>query len=215
MSVCAVILARGGSKQIPNKNIVDINGYPMIYYSINAARICDRIIVSTDSERIGSIAESYGAEFFKRNSKNATDEATSESALLEVCENISDDIIIFIQPTSPLLLSDDIKNALDIFNEKSYDSLFSCYKEHWIPRWTESSEYLWDRYARPRRQDKEELYVENGAFYISKRENILSSKLRYSGNIGKYIMPYSRSFQVDTEDDLFIIRTILKERCII
>lgn len=211
---CAVILARGGSKQIPKKNIIDILGYPMIYYSISAAKACDRIIVSTDSDEIGEIAKSYKAEYFKRDPKYAQDTSSSEDALLEVCESINDDVIVFIQPTSPLLLHTDIESALNIFNQNSYDSLFSCYKEHWLPRWTDSSEYLWDKNSRPRRQDVQELYVENGAFYISKRKNILESKLRYSGKIGKYIMPYSRSFQVDTEDDLFIIRAILKEGCI-
>ena len=91
-----------------------------------------------------------------------------------------------------------------------YDSVFSVTKEHWIPRWTEDVKpHEWEIDNRPMRQDKPELYIENGAFYITKRENLLKSKLRYSGKMGVVEIPLSRSFQVDDKDDLFLIETIL------
>ena len=91
-----------------------------------------------------------------------------------------------------------------------YDSVFSVYKEHWLPKWNEKNEPVnWTITSRPRRQDVKELFVENGAFYITKRDCLLESKLRYSGVIGTVKMPFSKSFQLDNEDDLEIIKKLL------
>ena len=91
-----------------------------------------------------------------------------------------------------------------------YDSVFSVYKEHWVPRWTkEVNPDGWDANNRPMRQQMDEKYVENGAFYITKKDNLLQSKLRYSGNIGVVEMPLYKSFQIDTEEDLVLIGNML------
>ena len=91
-----------------------------------------------------------------------------------------------------------------------YDSVFTATKEHWLPRWNKNVEPIdWDIYNRPRRQDKPELYTENGMFYITRRENLLTSKLRYSGKIGVVEIPLIDSFQVDTTEDLELIRKII------
>ena len=109
------------------------------------------------------------------------------------------DILIFLQPTSPLILSQDINKGLDHLLSASYDSLFSVYKEHWIPRWSlKVKPKNWDINQRPMRQNIEASLVENGAFYISTRKQLLSSKLRYGGKIGYIEMPLYRSFQIDT-----------------
>ncbi len=94
--------------------------------------------------------------------------------------------------------------------KKKLDSIFSVYKEHWIPRWTvEEKPHNWDINNRPMRQDVPERYVENGAFYITTKKSLLKSKLRYSGNIGVYKMPMLRSFQIDTLEDLNLIEKLL------
>ena len=91
-----------------------------------------------------------------------------------------------------------------------YDSVFSSYREHWIPRWTLDSKPIdWDIYDRPRRQDVDESYVENGSFYITTKENLLRSNLRYSGKIGVVEMPLGESFQIDTMEDLNFIKKII------
>ena len=93
---------------------------------------------------------------------------------------------------------------------KDYDSVFSAYREHWIPRWTtEHTPHCWDINNRPMRQDIPELFVENGAFYITTKESLLKSGLRYSGRIGIYEMPIKKSFQIDTLDDLELIKKLL------
>ena len=87
-----------------------------------------------------------------------------------------------------------------------YDSVFSAYKEHWIPEWNlNNTPKDWDFHNRPMRQDVPETYVENGAFYITTKKQLLASKLRYSGNIGIFNMPKIRSFQIDTKEDLEIV----------
>lgn len=210
MKIVSVITARGGSKGIVNKNIIDVNGKPLLWYSINVSKNSNvgETWVTTDSKEIGIIAKEYGANVISRPDYLAHDKSMSEASLLHFAENVNFDILVFIQPTSPLLESSFINKGLKMMSE--YDSVFSAYKEHWIPRWTLDREPVnWNPAHRPRRQDVEEVFVENGAFYITSRTNLLASKLRYSGKIGIVEMPMSKSYQVDTYDDLEIIKKFL------
>ena len=211
MKILSVILARGGSKGIPSKNIVDLNGKPLISYTIEASlqSNVDETWVSTDSSEIASVSSTYGASVIDRPSEISTDTSQSEEALLHAAHDSEFDVVVFIQPTSPLIKSEDINKGLKMMDK--YDSVFSVTKEHWIPRWTmDVKPFEWEINNRPMRQDKPETYIENGAFYITKRKNLLESKLRYSGKIGVVEMPLSRSFQIDTLDDLNLINTIIR-----
>lgn len=211
MIIKAVILARGGSKGIPKKNIIDLNGKPLISYTIEAAKNSnvDSFWVSTDCPEIAEVSLEYGAGIVHRPKSISGDKSKSDEALLHFAEEHQDfDILVFIQPTSPLLTAQDINVGIDMIT--NYDSVFSAYKEHWIPRWNlDGTPDSWNINNRPMRQDKEEKWVENGAFYITTREQLLSSGLRYGGKIGIVEMPLSRSFQIDTLEDLALIRKIL------
>lgn len=209
MKIVSVIPARGGSKGIPLKNLVDIKGKPLIYYSIQSSlkSNVDDTWVSTDSVSISNIAGGLGARVQMRPDEIATDTSPSEETLLHFTENNDFDIMVFIQATSPLIKSTDINKGLEMMDE--YDSVFSVYREHWIPRWSLKVESEWDIYNRPMRQQVEEHYVENGAFYITTRKRLLDSKLRYSGRIGVVEMPLERSFQIDTYDDLSLIKKLI------
>jgi len=214
MKIVSVILARGGSKGIPNKNIVDIKGKPMIGYVIEASlkSKVKETWVSTDCEQIKNTALSYGAQVIDRPQKISQDFSKSEDALLHFSNNVDFDILVFIQPTSPLLYASDIDKGINLIMDStsSYDSVFSVYQEHWIPRWHPNiTPQNWDVTDRPMRQEKDFSYVENGAFYITKKQNLVKTKLRYSGNIGVIEMPNYRSFQVDTLDDLKLIGKLL------
>ncbi len=212
MKIVSVILARGGSKGIPNKNIIDLNNKPLIYYTINASQESNvsETWVSTDSPKISMIATEYGAKILDRPEKYATDESSSEQALMHFSDNISFDIMVFIQPTSPLLCATDINEGLELILSNHYDSVFSVYKEHWIPKWNLNIEPInWSPDNRPRRQDKSEQYTENGAFYITTKEQFLKSGIRYGGRMGIVEMPFERSFQIDTYEDLELIKKIL------
>jgi len=210
VKVVAIIPARGGSKGIPLKNIVDLGGKPLISHTIDASKQSnvDETWVSTDSIKIITIAEGFGAKIILRPEDISTDTSQSEEALLHAASDIDFDILVFIQPTSPLVTSEDINKGLEMMEE--YDSVFSVTKEHWIPRWTmDVKPHRWEINNRPMRQDKPKTYIENGAFYITKRKNLLESKLRYSGKIGVVEMPFSRSFQIDTQEDLELIRNLI------
>ena len=214
MKTVALTLARGGSKGIPNKNIINIKQKPLLAYSILAAQKSnvDEVWVSTDCEKIKSVALNYQAKVLDRPEKYATDLSKSEDALIHFAKNINFDILVFIQPTSPLIDSNDINSGLALIQNNSYDSVFSAYKEHWLPRWSlDKKPDNWKIDNRPMRQEIDEKYVENGAFYISHKEALMSSCLRYSGNIGIIEMPLSRSFQIDNEDDLLLIKELINE----
>jgi len=210
MKVVSVIPARGGSKGIPLKNIVELGGKPLISYTIESSKQSnvDETWVSTDSSEIASASLEYGAKVIERPEDISTDTSQSEEALLHAARDSEFDVLVFIQPTSPLIKSEDINKGLEMMDE--YDSVFSVTKEHWIPRWTmDVKPFEWEINNRPMRQDKPETYIENGAFYITKRKNLLESKLRYSGKIGVVEMPLSRSFQIDTIEDLELMEKLL------
>jgi len=210
MRTVSLLPARGGSKGIPNKNIAPLNGKPLIYYAIRASLNSEsqETWVSTDNDEIKRVSIECGARVIDRPAEISKDYSQSEEALLHFCSEVDFDTLVFIQPTSPLVESTHIDTGIQMMNE--YDSVFSVYKEHWVPRWTkEVNPDGWDVNNRPMRQQMDEKYVENGAFYITKKENLLQSKLRYSGKIGVVEMPLHKSFQIDTEEDLALIGNML------
>ena len=210
MKTVSVILARGGSKAIPNKNIVDVNGKPLLWYVANASMnsVVDETWVSTNCPDIKRVALDIGCKVIDRPDEISQDHSKSDEALNHFAENTQFDIVVTIQPTSPLLEPYDINRGLGMMDE--YDSVFSACREHWTPRWTMDVEpHNWDINNRPMRQDVEELYIENGAFYITTRDRLSGSGLRYSGKIGVLEMPILRSYQIDTMEDLDLIRRIL------
>jgi len=211
-NIVSLILARGGSKGIPKKNLVDIKGFPLIYYSIKTSlnsRVHSTWICSDDDE-ILKTGEFYGAKPLLRPEELAQDYSKSEESLLFFAEKIPFDILVFIQPTSPLLKSIYINQGINMILNEGYDSVFSCFEEHWLPKWSKNIEPIdWSINQRPMRQDVPTKYIENGAFYITKKTNLLNSKLRYSGKIGVVEMPFYESFQVDSENDLKFIQDII------
>jgi len=210
--IVSIILARGGSKGIPGKNLVDINGKPLISYSIEASinSGVHETWVSTDSNQIATVSDSYGAEVLDRPKELATDTSQSDDALLHFASKVDFDILVFIQPTSPLIKTKYINTGIDMICSGKYDSVFTAHKEHWTPRWGNDIEPIdWDIYNRPRRQDIEENYVENGMFYITNKKNLLTSKLRYSGKKGIVDVPLKDSFQIDVMDDLKLMEKLI------
>ena len=212
MKIVSLITARGGSKGIPNKNIIDVNGKPLISYSISASlgSNVDETWVSTDSDKIKMVSVECGSKVIDRPKHLADDISMPDDSLLHFASKKDFDILVFIQPTSPMIKSQYINDGIEMIKSGKYNSVFTVTKEHWIPRWDKDVEPVdWNIYERPRRQDKLESYIENGMFYITKRENLLTSKLRYSGIIGVVDIPLMDSFQVDSKEDLELIRKII------
>jgi len=212
MKIVSLILARGGSKGVPGKNIIDVNGNELISYTIKTSQNSniDETWVSTDDKDIKDVSLKYKANVIDRPSEFSQDNSPSEQALLHFAISYEFDLLVFIQPTSPFITPDDLNSGIEMVTSGQYDSVFSAYREHWVPRWTLNAEPKWDIYHRPMRQHVEETFVENGAFYVISRENLLRYQLRYGGKIGVHEMSVQNSLQIDTHDDLELIRSAMK-----
>lgn len=218
----AYIPVRGGSKSIPLKNIKEIAGKPLVFWTVNAANDCeniDKVYVSTDSDVIRRTVESFGMEkviVIGRNKENASDTASTEAAMLEFAYHYQFDNIFLIQATSPLLESKDLEEGYRLFCQKDTDSVFSAVKQkrfHWAIN-EEGYAYPtnYDTFHRPRRQEFEGYYVENGAFFITSKHSLLKSKNRISGNIKLYEMTDDSYFEIDEPSDWVVIEALLKKK---
>jgi N-acylneuraminate cytidylyltransferase len=211
MKNVAFIPARGGSKGIKNKNIRELKGKPLLYWTVKAcveADSVEMVFVSTDSDEIKNAVNSFGFDkvhVVTRSAQSASDNATSESALLEFCENHEFEKVIFLQATSPLTKSFDIDGAFDKMETEGSDSIIAAIKNHQFLWSTDGKPLNYDPNNRPRRQDWDGYYIENGAFYISKRGAILKSKCRISGKIDFWEMDSKTFFELDEESDWLTI----------
>jgi CMP-N,N'-diacetyllegionaminic acid synthase len=208
MKIVSLIPARKGSKGIKNKNLINLLGKPLIYYSIKSSlkSIVQETWVSSDSDKILNISEKYGAKTIKRPLKYSSDTATSESVLLHFAQNVDFDIIVFIQCTVPLIKSKDINKGIK--KMKNYDSIVSVSETHQM-FWNSKSP-LYNIYKRQRRQKSSSKFIETGSFFITTRKNLLKYKNRISGNIGFVEIPKHRSFDIDIYDDLKLVELIMK-----
>ncbi len=221
----AIIPARGGSKGIPKKNIVDLAGRPLIAWSIEQAKssqLVDIVFVSTDDDEIAEISQTYGAEIVKRPPQFATDTSSSEEALLHAIDfieyekNITIDIVVFLQATSPVREKDDIDNAIRKYLSEKADSLFSCTRiEDYFIWQNKEGGYCsvnYDYHNRKLRQSIKPRYLENGSIYVFSPELIRNERNRLGGKIAIYEMPFWKSFQVDDRDDLEICEYYIRKK---
>ncbi len=222
MSTIAIIPARGGSKGIKNKNIRTLNSKPLLAWSIeqalNSSEISE-VYVSTDSQKIASIASNYGAKIpFLRPSEIADDFATSEAVMLHfsnwlIENNKSCDNLILVQATSPLRASNRFDDAIKKFKTSQKDSLVTVCESHRFFWRADNNTANYDFRNRPRRQDilpNDQLFLETGSFYISKFEKFLKYKSRLFEDIYLYKTPHIESFEIDDEIDLQICEALLK-----
>ena len=220
-----IIPARGGSKGIPRKNLVDLCGKPLIAWTIEAAKAAesiDKVYVSTEDIDIAATAASYGADIIDRPKDLAADHTSSEDVLyhaiaaLEAQNGTQPEAFVFMQCTSPLTSPNDIERAVEILNSGDTDSVVSV---------TSSQLFLWREDAenravpinhqidyRPRRQELQPEFAETGAIYAIRTSAMLQDRRRYCGVIRLMEMPLIRSFEIDTLEELALVETILKEQ---
>jgi CMP-N,N'-diacetyllegionaminic acid synthase len=220
MVIHAIILARGGSKGIKNKNLILIKKKPLLHWSIISAKkskLINHVWVSSDSKKILDFSRKTGSKIIKRPKNISGDRSTSESAWLHAINFIKKsyniDIVVGIQPTSPIRGKSDFDNAILYFIKNKLDSLFSSTKIKDYCVWTKDKKKLKSLYnykVRKRRQDIKTTYLENGSFYIFKKNKFLKNKNRLAGKIGTFIMKKMQSFQIDTYEDLLIVNSIIK-----
>jgi len=221
--LCAIILARGGSKRIPKKNIAPFAGAPLLAWSIRQARAAtcvETVYVSTDDSSIAAVARAEGARVIERPAEISGDLASGEIALEHALltiqkERPNDDYAVFLQPTSPLREASDIDHAVAEARRQGLDSLFSGAETGDFYMWRhgtngnlESLNY--DYKNRKRSQDFETQYVENGSIYVFKPEVLLGQHNRLGGAIGVSLMEFWKSFEIDTPEGLVFCEQLFK-----
>jgi CMP-N,N'-diacetyllegionaminic acid synthase len=218
-----IIPARGGSKRLPRKNVLELSGKPLIVWSIEAglkSKYIDKVVVTSDDDEILSISKEYGAEIIKRPDYLANDTAKTFDAIKHTIENMQKyDYIVLLQPTSPLRNEFHIDEAIELLELKKADAVVSvCEMEHsplWsntLPKDDNMNSFLKDEVLNKRSQDLETYYRLNGAIYICKTEKLLSEESFFlKDNIFAYKMDRLNSIDIDEEID-FLIAKIIKER---
>ncbi|WDE95975.1 acylneuraminate cytidylyltransferase family protein [Lentisphaera profundi] len=222
MNIVAIIPARGGSKGIPGKNIIDFCGKPLINWTIEAAlgsNIITRTIVSTDDMKIASVSGECGAEVIMRPDALSGDISSSEVALLHVLEelkskeNYQPDLVVFLQCTSPLTIPEDIDGTIRALLEKKADTALAVTDFHYY-LWEENNNEVLginhDKSVRLMRQEKEPQYLETGAVYVMNYSGFINYKHRFFGKTVIYKTPPERCFEIDDAHDLIIAESIFK-----
>jgi CMP-N,N'-diacetyllegionaminic acid synthase len=221
--ILALIPARGGSKGLPNKNILCTAGKPLIGWTIEAALRCDfidRVVVSTDCDRIAAISSELGAEVpFLRPAPLSSDSAKGVDVVLHAVEKLPGyDVVIVLQPTSPLRTTRDIIDSLAIYASTAAQSCVSVCLSKSHPNWMKriDSKGLLVPYENcdlvPNRQQLEPVYSLNGAIYISSIPHLLATQSFYSEKTAAYVMPPERSLDIDNAFDHRLCELLLLDR---
>lgn len=224
----AFIPVRGGSKSIPLKNIKPICGKPLVYWTVKVACQCryiDVVYIATDSDKIKETVEAFKigeeagifekANIIGRSAESVSDTASTELAMLEFAENHEFDNIVLVQATSPMISAADLDGGFELFNSEGTDSVLSVVRQY---------RFLWDKdeegnvspnnydvFQRPRRQEFDGYLMENGAFYISSKENLIRSRNRVSGSIKAYEMCEDSAFEIDEPSDWIIVEALMQK----
>ena len=229
----AIIPARGGSKGLPNKNIADVAGTPLIQYTIEAAqksKFLNRLLLSTDDKKIAEVRKNLGVEVpFMRPAKLAQDDTPAIDVVLHALDwlkrndSYQPDAVVLLQPTSPLRTEKHIDEAIQIFFDNNADTVvsvvevphnFSPYKLMKL-----DNGRLVDFWGTPvdfniyQRQKVPKLYARNGpAILIAKTDVILKKKSFYGSKVLPFIMPKEESIDIDDKSDLHLASLLLTDR---
>lgn len=224
-NILAIIPARGGSKGLPRKNIIDLAGKPLITWTITASiesKYITKTIVSSDDDEILDISKSFGAQTIRRPDELALDTSSSEMVIENVLEELNKDktfvidLVILLQPTSPLRSSDDIDSALEMMVSKNATALISVYQtdNKVLKAFVENEDgYIKSpfnkRYPFMRRQDLPSIFMPNGAIYIITKDEFDLHKTLITDKTAFYEMNKDKSIDIDNEDDLEVAERYL------
>jgi len=226
--VIAIIPARGGSKELPGKNIKKMNDKPLIWYTINVAKkskFIDKIIVSTDDNEIAKIAKRYEVGVpFMRPKELARDDSIAIDNYIYTIDRLNKEFnysigeFIILQPTSPFRISLDIDNAIQIFKEKKADSVISVSEAIHPPIWAMRinskgilKNYFDIKIKNKNRQEIEKAYMPNGAIFVFKFSLLKEKYSYYSDKTYPYIMPLERSIDIDSKLDFEFAEYLMKK----
>ena len=218
--ILCLIPARSGSKRIKNKNIININNKPLIKFvceKISKSKFISYFFVASDKKNIfKTLKLDKKFRFFHRSKKSSTRTAKTEEVVLEFLkkENLNSEIIILLQLTNPFIDYKILDKAINYYLQNKFDSMLSVVEsKHFIWKNTKYTIPINYNYRkREMSQDIKSYMVENGSFYIFKKKNFLKYKNRLHGNIGFFKMPKESYFEIDDNDDLKIVRKLLKNK---
>jgi CMP-N,N'-diacetyllegionaminic acid synthase len=220
----AIIPARGGSKRLLKKNVLDLCGKPLIAWSIEAglnSKYIDKVVVTSDDDQILGISKQFGAETIKRPDELASDTATTFDAIKHTIDNLEKyDYIVLLQPTSPLRDEKHIDEAIELLEAKKADAIVSvCEMDH-SPLWSNTlpqdgkmNNFLRDEVLNKRSQDLEKYYRLNGAIYICKTDKLFENKGFFlKENIFAYVMDRKSSIDIDEEIDFKMAEVLINDK---
>ncbi|MBI4707943.1 MAG: acylneuraminate cytidylyltransferase family protein [Candidatus Omnitrophica bacterium] len=226
--ILAVITARGGSKGILGKNIKPLSGKPLIYWTLSEARkskYIDKIIVSTDDPGIADISRKHGAEVpFLRPKKLAQDKSSSMDVLFHAIDWLKQrglvfDIVVLLQPTSPLRTKTDIDEALMALFKRNAMAIVSVAEAFYPPLWTNTlpsdgnmKNFLPKGFVNKNRQSLPKYYQFNGAIYLGLIEYIKKKRSFLGESTYAYLMPKERSVDIDDTIDFLMAEILLKKQ---
>lgn len=222
MKIVAIIPARSGSKGLPGKNVKLLMGRPLIEWTIAQAlesRLITSVLVSTDSRDIADLASRAGALVpALRPEAISTDQTPTEEVLIHAihswCSMADDDLIVLLQPTSPVRLPSSIDDAISLLIREQADSLVSVCTSHAF-YWRDpiKPKALYDFQNRPRRQDipaQDLKFRENGSIYIVKAHILRSQRNRLGGKIAMFVMNEIESWEIDSEADFTVVESLMR-----
>lgn len=222
--VLAIIPARGGSKGIPRKNIVDLAGKPLLAWTIEEAKksaYIDKLILSSDDDEIMAVAREYGCDVpFSRPAELAGDLTPGIAPVLHAIECFPGyDYVVLLQPTSPLRLVEDIDGAIQLCCKKKAACCVSVTQPQASPYWMYTMEgegrlrpLLHTSPVFARRQDLPEVYMLNGAVYVAQCFWLLKAKNFLTEETIAYPMPQARSLDIDCREDLYLAARLLVKK---
>lgn len=224
MNVLIIIPARGGSKGIPRKNLRTLAGRPLIYYSIQTAlqsKFNPDVYVSSDDDEILLISQKVGAKTIKRDPSKAEDATTLDPVIYDAYQQVKEieqkeyELIVTLQPTSPLLQSSSLDTALDILvNKKKLDTVIAAKDDTHLTWKKEENRYVPNYKERVNRQYLTPVFKETGGFLIT-RSSIISENNRISTNVELYLLHNGEDIDIDTYEDWNLCEYYLKRKKIL
>ena len=220
----AIIPARGGSKRLPRKNILDLCGKPLISWSIEAglkSKYVDKVVVSSDDTEILNISNEFKVQVIKRPNELASDTSTSFDAVKHAIDNLeSYEYILLLQPTSPLRNENHIDKAIEILEEKNADAVISVCEMNHNSVWSNTLDdslsmegFISDNLLNNRSQDLKKHYRLNGAIYLCKTDKLLKEKSFFlKKNIFAYVMNSNDSIDIDRKEDFELASLYLSQK---
>jgi CMP-N,N'-diacetyllegionaminic acid synthase len=226
MNILGIIPARGGSKGVLRKNIRELCGHPLIYYSISEAKkskLLNRVVVSTEDSEIAAVAQGLGAEVIPRPQELASDSAGMVPVLehavkyLEQKDGYKTHAVMLLPPTCPLRTVEDIDNCAKLFMEKKCDSVVAVYPSEHPPFWALKAEngFLCPVFARKfyyaRKQDLPQTYLD-GPAYVMKPKKLFRKQGFVTRKSIACVVPRERGLDIDTEFDMELCEFFMKKR---